>query len=88
MREFGIKNGLTVEQFFSSGFLEAKVDLTIQCVEIVKGYLPKKKPGYRSNLTSEKQTNSGSLEGKPSSQDGSFIEGDKDSKYTSKYSDY
>lgn len=45
-REFNIRPGLTPDQFFTPGFLEAKISLVMACCNLVKAHLPQKKSTY------------------------------------------
>lgn len=52
-REFNERPGLTPDQFFTIGFIEAKVNLVIACCNIVKAHLPPKKPEYKKKANQE-----------------------------------
>ena len=48
VRDFGVKPTLSIDQFFTSSFFEAKIDFSIECCELVRRNMPaRKKPALK-----------------------------------------
>lgn len=62
-REFTIRPALTPEQFFTTGYFEAKVELLITCGNLVKAHMPQRKRVERRKAKPSEQNEEIEYEG-------------------------